>query len=152
MEDLELGLWALRQMVHGVPGPTATAAQVPWPRGPLWSGAGVVCTASSAATGVSEAVGLAAAVSRPGLQVLTPLFPRFHLFYAFQSTHLPPYRGVEFSSILLCRAEASLLSCGCFTGCRMKGREKGSFALCHVADITPNLIFICTGKTKHLCD
>lgn len=50
----------------------------PSPRGPLWSGAGVVCTASSAA-GVSEAAGLAAAVSRPGLLVLTLLFPRFHL-------------------------------------------------------------------------
>lgn len=35
----------------------------------------------------------------------------------------------------MCWAEAPLLSCGCLTGCRVKGRE-GSSPLFHVADIT----------------
>ena len=32
--------------------------------------------------------------------------------------------------------EARLLSCRCFTGCRLKERDKSNFSLCHVSDIT----------------
>ena len=38
----------------------------------------------------------------------------------------------EFSTILVCWAEALLLNCKCFTGCR----PKGSFLFHHVADVT----------------
>lgn len=39
-------------------------------------------------------------------------------------------------SVLLFWAEESLLSCGCFIGCRLKGKDKGSFSLGHVSDVT----------------
>lgn len=51
------------------------------------------------------------------------------------------YRCVEFSSILLCWEEAPLFSCRCFTGCRLKGRDKSNFLPCHVSDITSLFIF-----------
>ena len=37
-------------------------------------------------------------------------------------------------------AGAHLLNCVCFTGCRLMGKDKGSFALHHVADITLCLV------------
>ena len=49
------------------------------------------------------------------------------------------YRCVESSGKLLWWTVAPLLSCGCFIGCRLKGRDKGSFSLCHVSDITVNV-------------
>ena len=39
-------------------------------------------------------------------------------------------------SVLRFWAEEPLLSCGCFIGCRLKGKDKGSFSLSHVSDVT----------------
>ena len=50
---------------------------------------------------------------------------------------LPNFRRVTFSSILLPWAEPPLLSCGCFTGCRPKGTNRGNNSFRHAADVTP---------------
>ena len=55
----------------------------------------------------------------------------------FQSTQLQMYRYVELFSILLCWAEEHLLSNGCFTGCRLKGRDKGTVSSHYDADANP---------------
>ena len=91
-----------------------------------WSGGHSVCTTFPAATGFSEAVGSAASVGGPGLQARALRFLRPRC--VFQYTQLWVCRCVEFSSALLCWAEAPLLSCGCFTGCRLKGGDTGSFS------------------------
>ena len=65
------------------------------------------------------------------LHSLESLGCRYHLHYSpgptssclFQSTHLQMYRYVEFFIILVCLVEAPLSSCGCPTGCMMKGRN-----------------------------
>ena len=62
------------------------------------------------------------------------LCPLTCLLCVAQSTHLQVYRLVEFSSILVCWAESPLLSCGYFTGCRWKARDKGSNSCHHYAD------------------
>lgn len=46
---------------------------------------------------------------------------------------------MEFSGILLYWAEASLLGYGCFNGYRLNTRDRSSFSLHHVSDITPRL-------------
>lgn len=42
---------------------------------------------------------------------------------------------MELSSILVCWVEAVLLCYRCFTGCTLKGKDKGSFLFYHVASI-----------------
>lgn len=44
---------------------------------------------------------------------------------------------VDISDILVCWAEGLLLSYGCFTGWRLKGRDKGSVSCSRDACITP---------------
>ena len=44
---------------------------------------------------------------------------------------------VEISDTLVSWAEGLLLSYGCFTGCRLKGRDEGSVSCSRDADITP---------------
>ena len=56
-------------------------------------------------------------------------------FNIFQSTHLYMWRSMEFPRSW-CWADAPFLHCGCFTGCRLKGRDKGSTSLYHDADLT----------------
>ena len=51
----------------------------------------------------------------------------------------PTFRCMEFSYILLCWAESSLLSCRCFIGCILKGRERGSVSICHDDDVTTDI-------------
>ena len=58
------------------------------------------------------------------------------------------YRCVGFSDILMCWAEAPLLSCGCFTGYRLMGRDQRSTspwhgALCdsHSLTLVTNFLF-----------
>ena len=60
--------------------------------------------------------------------------PQFHLLYVFQSIYL-------FSGILVCWSEEHLLSYVCFTGYRLKERDKESIFLCHNAKAIPNIIF-----------
>lgn len=67
-------------------------------------------------------------------QAPIPLFPRFCLLY-FSS---PTFRCTDVWTfpVLLCLAEEPLLSCGRFTRYRSKGKDKGSFPLHHVSDVT----------------
>ena len=102
----------------------------------------VVCAIFPAATGFSVAVGSIAMVRGLWVQTLSLLFPQFPFLYVIQSTHLLMYRCLEFSVILLCWAEAALLSYGCFNSCRLKGRDKSSFSLHRVSDVTPGLQFL----------
>ena len=56
----------------------------------------------------------------------------------------PPLLDVqmwELFSILVCWEEQPLMSYRCFTGCRLKGRDKGSISCLHDADITLLFIF-----------
>ena len=54
----------------------------------------------------------------------------------FQSAHLQMYGCMDFSDVLVCRAEEHLLSYGYITGCRLKTRDKGIVSCCHDTDIT----------------
>lgn len=85
-----------------------------WPSVPLWLAAGMVGT-----TSVVPAV-------LPSLCV--------------PSTRLQVHRCVELSRVPVCRAEARLLSCGCFTSCRVKERDKGSFSCSRDADPSVTVI------------
>ena len=58
-----------------------------------------------------------------GSWALLPLIPQFRLLCVFQSTHLQMYRCVDLSRVLVCWAEEPLLSYGCFTSRRLKGRD-----------------------------
>lgn len=54
--------------------------------------------------------------------------------------HLPlDEQCVEFSGILLYSAAAPLLGYGCLNGYRLNTRDRSSFSLHHVSDITPRL-------------
>lgn len=70
----------------------------------------------------------------PGLQVPPPLS-----FLSTSSTcsNPSPLGCGEFSSILLCWAEAHLLNCSCFAGCSLKGRKKGCIS--SAVNLTPLL-------------
>lgn len=43
---------------------------------------------------------------------------------------------MDFSGVLVCRAEDHLLSYGYFTGCRLKTRDEGIVSCCRDIDIT----------------
>ena len=77
-------------------------------------------------TALSEARGSSAVVWGPELQIPFLLVPQICLFR---------YRCLEFSCLLMCWAKAPLLSCGCFTLCILKVRDKGKFLLCFVFDV-----------------
>lgn len=64
-----------------------------------------------------------------GSQALPPLVP--------QSSHFQTYSYAEFSSILVCCNQQPLLTCGCFTGCRLKGRQGCAHAAVTLASLLP---------------
>lgn len=84
-------------------------------------GAPVGCTAFLVAASFSEAVCPPPHSEGQVASMDSAVAP---LLCAFQSI---PFgcRRVEFCSALLCWAEVRFLSCGCFTGYRLKGRDKG---------------------------
>lgn len=98
----------------------------------------VTCAASPAATVFSEAVGTAAVVRGPGLQALIPLFPRS---ISSKCSNSPAFRCTDVWSPLAncCVGQWHLCWVVGFIGCRLKGRDQGSFSLCHVSDITVNV-------------
>ena len=100
--------------------------------------AGVTGTVSPDATGFSARSVTVARFQGSG-QEPPRLSPFFCLLCVFQSTHLQMHTSEEFSGILLCWEEAPLLSYGSFTGCRLKGRDKGSVLSCHYAEVTPKI-------------
>ena len=76
---------------------------------------------------------IAALSGEPGLWVPAPLFPWPRLLCLFQSTHLQMYGYVELLGILVRLVEAPLSSCGCSTGCIMRG---DTVSFCHAAVVT----------------
>lgn len=65
-------------------------------------GARVMGPTSPTATGITGAVGSAAAAREVWSQAPSLLFPWSHHLYAFQSTRLQMYRCVDPSSVLVC--------------------------------------------------
>lgn len=49
----------------------------------------------------------------------------------------------------MCLAEPPLLTCGCFTGCRLKGSDKGGVSPGHDANITLSLFLMYVFTTIH---
>lgn len=117
-------------------GPIAAAAQFLWPPAPLWSGSQLPMHCLSCHYWVFWVCGLSHEVREARTTGTTDVFLQFHLPCVFQSTHLWMTRCVELSRILVCWAEELLMTYGCFTGCRLKGRDKGSMSGLHDAGIT----------------
>ena len=92
-------------------------------------------TTFPAATGFSGAVGSASMAGRPGSCAQPPLFPQFLLLYIFP---VPPLSDMQVCGTLASwcveQRNSTLLSYRCFTGCRLKGSDKGSVS--HHHDIT----------------
>lgn len=90
--------------------------------------AGVTCTTSLVATGFSWASGLAAVAGRPGFRAPPLRFPWFSLFCVFSSPTFP-YTDVWNSPMSWCVGQRNfLLSYRCFTGGRLKRRDRECLA------------------------
>lgn len=93
--------------------------------------AGVMCSASIEAAGFSRAAGSASGDGGPGFQA--PFLPFPQLTFSVCSS--PPL-DVEFSSDLVCWAEAPWLNCGCFIDFRLKETDKRTISFYHDAGFT----------------
>lgn len=97
----------------GIIDSAAFSAQFPGARAPLQLGAaGILCTASSAATGFSGAAGSAATVGGSEWQSPSPLVLHPLCSLVFQSTYFR--QNVWNFHVLVCQAEETLWSYGCF--------------------------------------
>lgn len=133
-------LWMPPWLEAGVPGSSVADAHWPVSVGTAAAGAQGHMAISSAATGFSGAAAQpewlgARTVGTTCAVVLVPA-----LF--FVPAHLPldiPIYG--FSGILSVLGRAALLSCGCLTGCWLRGRDKGCISIHHDADINTIIFF-----------
>ena len=125
--------WCLRGRRDKATG-QAAAIQFLWPRTPPKPG-GLCCVGCLPwSYWTSWGCGYICHNWRSGIAGTPSSIPLISLPCVSQSTHLQVCRLVEFSSILECWAESPLSSCGYFTGCRWKRREKGSNSSCHYSD------------------
>ena len=95
------------------------------PRALQYQDSRFVCSDVPAATG---SLGMKAHLQWPKGQDC-----RLCLCCVFQSTYFWIHRCMGLFGILVCWAEETLLSYGCFTGWRLKGRDKESISLHHDA-------------------
>ena len=111
-----------------------------WPCVPVnWEAWGL-CATSVAPTRFAGAAGSAAVVGGhdPSISYAVPWFC---LLCVSQFIHLQTYRCVGLFSILMCWTDEALWNFECFTSCRQKARDKGSFS-CHIVPMSTLKRFI----------